>query len=236
MRLRPDIRRERVQKAQREFEHAEDRFDSTLKYEREGSARNYAVKFVDSQRCIERSCKAIFKLMDVQYEREHAISPRSNEGTNLLNKISEIVSDLAENEPHTLPEYDPSDPPRIGITPERLEQITVNATARIMFLSEMYGNMYSLASYGIDMNNVELAPNDFIQYQEHEYAIESALSSLRIADVLIDLIATGELPRSSRPSGQEGPIESLSAIRDRHYGVGKQFNEHDPIAEYRRNL
>jgi hypothetical protein len=100
----------------------------------------------------------------------------------------------------------------------------------------MYEEMYSLASYGIDEGAFQLSSNEFIQYPEHEYAIERALISLKISDVLIDLIATGELPRQVRQSRVEGAIASLSLIEAEHFGVGRQQTDFDPVADYRRNL
>jgi hypothetical protein len=225
MNIRADIERSQVKNAQEEFEMAESKLDSVMQYTREGEEPNHADCFVDAQRCIERSTKAIFRLMGVNHPNTHTISPESQEGRNLLNAISDEVTNL--------------DFPQLvqgPFTEQDIEDIHVRAVARLMFLSEMYGNMYTTAYYGIDEPDFQLPPNQIVDDGEYEYAIESAVSALRIADAVIDSISTGELPGTRRPSGLEGPMEDRSGIKGTHYGIGKQFTDHDSVSQYRRQL
>jgi hypothetical protein len=225
MEIRSDIRRERVENAHEEFKMAESKIDSVMQYTREGEEMNHANCFVDSQRSIERSTKAIFKLMGVNHPTDHDISPVSNEGRNLLNAVADEVTNIGFPEMVEGP-----------FTERDIEQIHVRAVARLMFLCEMYGKMYTLASYGIDYNDFQLPANKIVEDGEYETVLESAVTALRISDAVIDSISTGELPRTRRPSGLEGPMEDRSNIKGIHYGIGKQQTEYDPVSNYRRKL
>lgn len=225
MDIRTDINRNRVKKAHEEFEMAESKLDSVMQYTREGDDTNHADCFVDAQRSIERSTKAIFKLMEVNHPNEHSIGPKSKAGRNLLNAIVDEVTDL-----------DFRQIVRGPFTEQDIERIHVRAVARLMFLCEMYGNMYTLSYYGIDKEDFQLPPNQIVDYGEYEIILESAVTALRISDAVIDSISRGELPRTGRPTGLEGPMEDRSNIKGEHYGVGKHFTEYDPISAYRRKL
>lgn len=225
MQIRSDINLSRVKNAQEEFEMAESKLDSALQYTREGETTNHAAAFVDAQRSIERSTKAIFNLMDVQSPNKHAIAPDSQEGRNLLNAISGEVTSLGF----------PAQVKGLA-TKEQVEEIHVRAVARLMFLCEMYGRMYTLASYGIDEPDFKLPANRIVEDGEYDSIVESAVTGLRISDAVIDSIATGELPQTSRPTGVEGPMERRSAIKGSNYGIGKQMSNYDPISDYRREL
>lgn len=225
MEIRSDIRRERVENAHEEFKMAESKIDSVMQYTREGEETNHANCFVDSQRSIERSTKAIFKLMEVNHPTDHHISPESNEGRNLLNAVADEVTNINF-----------SDMIEGSFTERDIEQIHVRAVARSMFLCEMYGKMYTLASYGIDYNDFQLPANKIVEDGEYEAVLASAVTALRISDAVIDSISTGELPRTRRPSGLEGPMEDRSNIKGIHYGIGKQQTEYDPVSNYRREL
>jgi hypothetical protein len=199
--------------------------DSALQYTREQDSTIHSADFVDAQRAIERSTKAIFELMDVQYPNEHAISPESQPGRNLLNAISEEIRNIdfpMQTAGH--------------ISEDEIEEEHVRAVARLLFLCEMHGRMYTLASYGIDEPDFQLPPNKLIEDPEYGFILDSAVSALRIADAVIDSVAMGELPRTDRASGPEGPMEWRSGIRSRHYGVGKHSTEYDPVSEYRRQF
>lgn len=225
MEIRADIHRDRVKNAQEEFEMAESKLDSVMQYTREEDDINHADCFVDAQRSIERSTKSIFKLMEVNNPNDHSISPESPEGRNLLNAFSDEVTDINFLQMVRGP-----------FTERDIEQIHVRAVARLMFLCEMYGEMYTLAYYGIDEEDFQLAPNQIVDDGEYETILESAITALRISDAVIDSISTGELPRTNRPSGLEGPMEDRSDIKGEHYGVGKQFTEYDPVSVYRRQI
>jgi hypothetical protein len=225
MNIRTDIERSQVKNAQEEFEMAESKLDSVLQYTRERDDPNHADCFVDAQRCIERTTKAIFKLMDVDHPNKHSISPESQKGRDLLNAISDEVTSL--DYPQLV---------RGPLTERDIRDIHVRAVSRLMFLCEMYGNMYTIAYYGIDEPDIQLPPNQIVDDGEYESILESAVSALRISDAVIDSISTGELPRTRRPSGLEGPMEDRSGIKGAHYGIGKQFTEHDPVSQYRRQL
>lgn len=223
--MRSGIDRNRVKNAQDEFEMAEAKLDSALQFTRDGDNPNHAASFVDAQRSIERSTKAIFKLMNVQHPNIHDIGPDSQPGRNLLNAISDEVISLEFTEQVE------------GIfTIQEVEEIHVRAVARLMFLCKMYGGMYTLAAYGIDKSDFELSPNNIVEDTEYSLIVESAVTGLRISDAVIDSIAKGELPRSHRPGGLEGAMERRSAIKGGHYGVGKQLSDYDPISDYRRKL
>lgn len=225
MGIRSGISHELVERAHLEFQSAESKFDSAMQFRREVDNPNYAAVFVDAQRSIERSTKSIFKLMDVQHGTDHQISPESERGCNLLNSIKHEVLDI--NYP-IQGEW--------GLTKQEIADIHTQEVARILFLCEMYGNMYPISDYGIDEPNFQMPANKFIKSGEEEVIIESAVTGLRIADAVIDSIATGEMPRTGRPSGPEGPMEELSGIKGTHYGVGKQMTDADPVSEYRRKL
>lgn len=225
MQIRSDISRDRVENAHEEFKMAESKIDSVMQYTREGEETNHANCFVDSQRSIERSTKAIFKLMDVNHPPDHDIDPESHEGRNLLNAISDEVTNIQY--PQMI---------RGPFTERDIEQIHVRAVARLMFLCKMYGNVYTLASYGINENDFELPANKIVDDGEYEIILESAVTALRISDAVIDSISIGELPRTRRPSGLEGPMEDRSNIKGIHYGIGKQQSEYDPVSDYRREL
>lgn len=225
MNIRTDINRGRVENAHEEFEMAESKLDSVMQYTREGDEVNHANCFVDAQRSIERSTKSIFKLMEVNYPTDHSIGPRSNAGTNLLNAVADEVTNLGFPQMVQGP-----------FTERDIEKIHVRAVARLMFLCKMYGGMYTLAYYGIDDADFQLPPNQIIDDGEYEIILESAVTALRISDAVIDSVSTGELPRTNRPTGLEGPMEDRSNIKGDHYGVGKQFTEYDPVSTYRRKL
>jgi hypothetical protein len=225
MEIRTDIKRDRVRNAQEEFEMAESKLDSVMQYTREGDDTNHANCFVDAQRSIERSTKAIFKLMEVNYPNEHSIGPESKDGRNLLNAIADEVTDLNFFQVVQGP-----------FTEHDIERIHVRAVARLMFLCEMYGNMYTLAYYGIEKEDFQLSPNQIVDDSEYENILESSVTALRISDAVIDSISTGELPRTRRPSELEGPMEDRSDIKGEHYGVGKHFTEYDPVSDYRREF
>ncbi|SFR37207.1 hypothetical protein SAMN04487947_0575 [Halogeometricum rufum] len=225
MEIRADIDRNRVKRAHGEFEMAESKLDSVMRYTREGEEINHADCFVDAQRSIEKSTKSIFKLMEVNHPTDHSISPGSNAGKNLLNAVADEVTDL--DFPQMV---------RGPFTERDVERIHVRAVARLMFLCEMYGNMYTLAYYGIDDPDFQLPPNQIVDDGEYEAILESAVTALRISDAVIDSISTGELPRANRPTGLEGPMEDRSSIKGDYYGVGKHFTEYDPVSAYRRKL
>lgn len=225
MKVRSDFERKQVKKAQAEFEMAESKLDSALQYTREGDDENYAANFVDAQRCIERSTKSIFKLLDVNHPNDHSINPASQDGRNLLNAVKSEVDGI---------EYPIEE--KGFLSTQEITESHVDAVSRLMFLCNMYGEMYTLASYGIDMPDIEVSQDRIIANAEYEFITESAVSALRIADVIIDSISTGELRQSNRPEGLEGPMEQRSQIKGTMYGVGKTFTKYDPIADYRRNL
>lgn len=225
MKIRTDINRDRVKNAHEEFEMAESKLDSAMQYTREGDEINHADCFVDAQRSIERSTKSIFKLMEVNHPNDHGIDPKSKQGRNLLNAVADEVVDI--DFPQMV---------RETLTERDIEEIHVRAVARLMFLCEMYGNMYTLAYYGIEEEDFRLPGNQIVDDTEYEASLESAVTALRISDAVIDSISTGELPRANRPTGLEGPMEDRSNIKGEHYGVGKQFTEFDPVSVYRRNL
>jgi hypothetical protein len=77
--------------------------------------------------------------MEVNHPADHDISPESDEGRNLLNAVADEVTDLGFPELVEEP-----------FTERDVEQIHVRSVARLMFLCEMYGNMYEIASYGVD--------------------------------------------------------------------------------------
>lgn len=221
--IRSGIDESQVRNAQREFESAESRLDSALQRERRNT-ENYNTRFVDAQRTIERSTKAIFELTDVQYPSEHAIDPRSREARNLLHAVSDKVDEIRYFQQ------------KEGLlSNEELKRMHREEVARLIFLCDMFGDMYQVASYGIDGENIRLQADDFIQFSDHEYAIEYALVALRISDVVIDSISTGRLPYVDPPSGS-GPLEKLSRIKGRTYGVTLPETEYDPVKEYRREL
>ncbi|MFC4357148.1 hypothetical protein ACFO0N_04190 [Halobium salinum] len=224
MHIRNDFDNSLVRKAQNEFEIAESRLDSALKSTGEERGTSHSTRFVDAQRSIERSTKAIFELMNVQYPPDHAINPKSQSGLNLLNAISAEVDSI---------EY--FEQKRGHITQEELKRMHTGEVGRLMFLCYMYGNVYSLVSYGINEERFSLSPDDFVSYSDHECAIESALAGLRISDVIIDSIATGELPYTDPPTGT-GPLEKRSKIRGDFYGVRLPETDYDPVPEYRREL
>jgi hypothetical protein len=222
--VRSDFDRNQVRSAQHEFEAAESRLDSALQARLRGSRENCNMRFVDAQRTIERSTKAVFELMDVQYPTEHAIDPRSQEARNLLHAVSATVDDIRYFEQEE------------GITDnEELIRLHTGEVSRLLFLCYMFGSMYVLASYGIDEQDISIQANDFIQFSDYEYAIEYALTSLRISDVIIDSIATGQLPYIDPPTGS-GPLEGRSYIRGEHYGVTHPNRDFDPVKGYRREL
>lgn len=222
--IRDDFDENQVRRAQREFESAESRIDSTLQAGRDRGSEDDNVGFVDAQRAIERSTKAVFELMDVNYPSEHAIDPRSQAARNLLHAISDTVDGM-----------DHWDQKQGLLTNKQLKQLHAEEVARLTFLCYMFGNMYELASYGIDKEDIRLQANEFVQYTEYEYAVEYAFVALRIADVVIDSIATGRLPYVDPPTGS-GPLEKRSSIKGRHYGVALSEQDFDPVAEYRREL
>lgn len=222
--IRNDFGRSQVRSAQREFEVAESKLDSALQGKKRNSSEMYSARFVDAQRTIERSTKAVFELMDVQYPSSHAIDPRSQNARNLLHAVSDTVGDIKYFEQ------------KEGMmNNEELKRIHKNEIARLIFLCHMFGEMYTLASYGIDEEDIRLQAGEFIHYSEHEYAIEYALIALRISDVLIDSIATGELPYTDPPTGA-GPLEGRSRITGKSYGVTLPNTDYDPVKEYRREL
>lgn len=222
--VRADFDREQVRNAQREFEAAESKLDSALREAKKDRGRDHNMRFVDAQRAIERSTKAVFELLDVQYSSEHSIDPRSQDARNLLHAASATVDDIEYFEE------------KEGLmNSDELRQQHVEEIARLLFLCYMFGDMYELASYGIDKENIKVSGSDFMQYSEHEYAIEYALAALRISDVIIDSIATGELPYVDPPTGS-GPLEARSRIRGEYYGVTLPEVDFDPVKEYRREL
>lgn len=225
MRVRSDIDKGRVREAQQEFEMAESKLDSALQHTRESDKPNNAADFVHGQRSIERSTKAIFRLMNVHFPNKHAIDPASQDGRHLLNAISDEVTTL--NFPSQMEGH---------LTEDEIEELHVRAVSRLMFLCKMYGEMYTLASYGIDETDFQLSPNKLVEDGEYSVILESAVTGLRISDAIIDSIATGELPRTNRPTGKEGPMEHRSAIEGKFYGVGKRLTDYDPVSEYRRKL
>jgi hypothetical protein len=225
MEIRSEINRKRVRNAHEEFEMAESKLDSAMQYTREQDDVNHADCFVDAQRAIERSTKSIFKLMEVSHPNDHSISPESNEARNLLNAVADEVTDL-----------DFPQKVRGPFTERDIERIHVRAVARLLFLCEMYGDMYTLAYYGINKEDFQLSPNQIVDDGEYVIILESAVTALRISDAVIDSISTGELPRANRPTGTEGPMEDRSNIEGEHYGVGKHLTEYDPVSIYRRKL
>lgn len=225
MQIRADINRIRVKNAHEEFEMAESKLDSAMQYTREGDETNHADCFVDAQRSIEKSTKSIFKLMEVNHPRDHSIGPGSNAGKNLLNAVADEVTDL--DFPQMV---------RGPFTEHDIERIHVRAVARLMFLCKMYGDMYTLAYYGIDDQDFQLPPNQIVDDGEYASILDSAVTALRISDAVIDSISTGELPWTNRPTGPEGPMEDRSNIKTGHYGVGKNFTDYDPVSPYRRKL
>jgi hypothetical protein len=222
--IRSDFDRDRVRNAQHEFEAAESRLDSALQAKKRGRTENRGMRFVDAQRTIERSTKAVFELMNVNYPSEHAIDPRSREARNLLHSVSDAVGDIKYFEQK-----------EDLLDNEELKQLHIGEVARLIFLCDMFGDMYELASYGIDKEDIRLSANDFIQFSDYEYAIEYALASLRISDVIIDSIATGQLPYTD-PSTGAGPLEGRSRIKGDYYGVMLPKVDFDPVKEYRREL
>lgn len=222
--IRSDFDRSRVRSAQREFENAESRLDSALQAKNRGNDESCNSRFVDTQRTIERSTKAIFELMDVQYPSEHAIDPRSREARNLLHAVSNAVDDVRYWEQ----EQDLMDN-------RELKQLHTGEATRLIFLCYMFGNVYEIASYGIESEDIRLQADDFIQFSDYEFAIEYALVSLRVSDVIIDSIATGQLPYVDPPTGS-GQLEGRSSITGRHYGVTQPGTNFDPVKEYRREL
>lgn len=221
--IRSDIDASKVRNAQREFEIAESRLDSALQVERRNT-ENYNTRFVDAQRTIERSTKAVFELLDVQYPSQHAIDPTSHEARNLLHALSDEVDEIRYFEQ------------KEGLlNNEELKRMHRKEVARLLFLCDMFGDMYQVASYGIDEQNIRLQADDFIQYSDHEYAIEYALVALRISDVVIDSIATGGLPYVDPPSGS-GPLEKRSMIKGNTFAAMPSQTDYDPVKDYRREL
>lgn len=96
--------------------------------------------------------------------------------------------------------------------------------------------MYTLASSGIDEVDFQLSPNKSVEDGEYAVMLESAVTGLRISDAVVDSIATGELPRTNKPTGKEGPMEWRSTIEGKFYGVGKRLSEYGPVSEYRGEL
>lgn len=210
--------------AQHEFENAESRLDSALQASNRRNDENCNSRFVDAQRTIERSAKAIFELVDVQYPTKHAINPRSQEACNLLHAVSDIVDNIRYWEQ------------KEGLMDNReLKQLHTGELARLIFLSHMFGNVYGLASYGIDSENMRVQADEFIQFSDYEFAIEYAITSLRISDVIIDSIATGQLPYVDPPTGS-GELEGRSSITGTHYGVTLSNTNSDPVKQYRREV
>lgn len=222
--IRSDYDQGQVRNAQREFEAAESKLDSALQARMRDRSENSNMRFVDTQRSIERSTKAIFELVDVHFPSKHAIDPRSEEARNLLHAVLDTVDDIRYWEQKE----------RIMDNKE-LKRVHTGEVARLLFLCYMFGNMYELASYGLERQDISVKSNDFIQFSDYEYAIEYALVALRISDVVIDTIATGQLPYTDPPTGS-GPLEGRSAIKGEYYGVTHPDIDFDPVKEYRREL
>ncbi|MDB2275872.1 hypothetical protein PM022_15250 [Halorubrum ezzemoulense] len=222
--IRDDFDREQVRNAQREFEAAESGLNSALRKTEKDRDNDYNMRFADAQTTIERSTKAVFELLDVQYPAKHTIDPRSREGRNLLHAVSAAVDDVEYLEL------------REGLlSRSELKRQHIGEVARLLFLCYLFGDVYGLAKYGIQEEDIRVPATDIIQFSEQEYAIEYALVALRISDVIIDSIATGELPYVDSPTG-DGPLEKRSEIVGNHYGVKLPGMDFDPVNEYRREL
>lgn len=222
--IRADFSQEQVRNAQREFEAAESGLNSALRRAEKDRDNDYNMRFADAQTIIERSTKAVFELLDVQYPAKHTIDPRSREGRNLLHAVSAAVDNVEYLEL------------REGLlSRSELKRQHVGEVSRLLFLCYLFGDVYGLVKYGIQEEDIKVPATDIIQFSDHEYAIEYALVALRISDVIIDSIATGELPYVDPPSG-DGPLEGRSKITGRHYGVTLPEMDFDPVKEYRREL
>lgn len=109
------------------------------------------------QRCIEHSPKSVFLLMGVRIPEQHAIDLDGERTRQLLNSI-----------------YGNFD-----------EEYTKKA-ARLVFLSQVWGNVYPASEYGVQVDQVALEANDLLDHMEADQAYNHADEATTLARQLIN--------------------------------------------------
>ncbi len=109
-----------------------------------------------SQRCIEHCVKSVFILVGVQEPMDHAIPVDSEPAEQLLNAV---YSELGEQE--------------------------TQQTARLLFLTDLYGTTYPVSEYGIDIAQLRLDADDFLTRKEGSQAYNH-VAAVELTRELVD--------------------------------------------------
>jgi HEPN domain-containing protein len=146
-----------VDEAERKMRTAERRFENA------GDSLGAEVKrypgsvLTSCQRCIEHSAKAIFLLMGVTIPEDHAIDL---DGENTRQLLNAVYSNFDE-------EY-------------------TKKAARLVFLSQVWGNVYPASEYGIQVDQISLEADDLLDRMEADQAYNHADEATTLARQLLN--------------------------------------------------
>jgi len=146
-----------IRKAEGHIEKAED--------EIERASLDYSNTISWCQTAIELSGKAIFKIMGLDYPKDHQLLLKKGTKENKIKGVKEEVKDLLRKD---FPKYF-----------ER-EKIP-----RVLFLTYFWHNFYTLAKYGIEELN--FPPDKLFTKEDAELALKHAKECSRVASNLLYL-------------------------------------------------
>lgn len=146
-----------VQNAERRLDKAEAKLRQATRIPPEESITHTSNVLTNSQRSIEYCAKAIFILMDVQEPTEHTIPVNSEYANQVLNAVyAEFGERYTED------------------------------TARILFLTELYGSTYPVSEYGVDIGQIRMESDDFLSQMEGNQAYNHAVEVVKETRKIID--------------------------------------------------
>lgn len=161
-----------IRQAESRLSKAEQKLRQATRMPGRESNKHPSSVLTNSQRSIEHCAKTIFILMGVQEPTEHAIPIDSQEGKQLLNAVN---AELGE-----------------GYAQE---------TARVLFLTELYGSTYPVSEYGIKISQTRIEANDFLHRMEGDQAYNHAVEVVEITRAIIDTAREQEgMPSKKRES------------------------------------
>jgi HEPN domain-containing protein len=115
---------------------------------------------INCQQCIELSAKAVMKIMDLDFPREHQLLFRVQKGSK---KLSEEFKELLKKEM-----------PKHFSYQEELP--------RLIFLTYFWHEFYTIGKYGID--ELDISPDELFKKEDAELAVKHAEFCLRVASDL----------------------------------------------------
>lgn len=154
------VTQEDVRRAQKRLEKAERRMEEATNILGAEVKQHPGESLTKSQRCIEHCAKSVFRLMGVNSPDTHEIPLEGSEAAQLMNAVR-----------------------------AELNETYMQKTARLLFLADLYGGVYPVSEYGVDIDSLTVEPAEFLDRMEADQAYNHADAAVTLAKEIINATA-----------------------------------------------